>query len=194
MLGLFLFLITPRANAFLYTFTPSDADMFDLDHFKYYSWGINWKTKPGEQITGAEIFIDNINNWQKEDNDKLYVNLLDYAKLGLKTFDDNQGGGNNFDNWSGKHILLDTYTDKYDLPGPSEDYSYWFDANEIKKLDNYSANDGRFGLGFDPDCHYFNDGVKLKIYTSVVPEPATVVMMMTGLVGSALRLRRKQTI
>ena len=48
----------------------------------------------------------------------------------------------------------------------------------------YSA-DGNFGLSFDPDCHYWNDGVSLKVETAQTPEPATMLLLGSGLIGPA---------
>lgn len=182
-----------KASAAIYTFTPSPADLYDLDHYKYYSWGINWLLPANQQIVSATLSIKNINNWTVED-DILYIHLLDSATLGVTVFDDNQGGGDNFASWPGDDILLDTFTDLNDYPGPAENYVYNFTADELTALKNYSTNDGRIGFGFDPDCHYWNDGVKFKIVTreAVVPEPATSLLFVSGMMG-ALGLRRRKS-
>jgi hypothetical protein len=50
--------------------------------------------------------------------------------------------------------------------------------------------DGNFGFGIDPDCHYYNDGVVAAIETRPVPEPATMLLLASGLMGLA-GVRRK---
>lgn len=174
----------------LYSFTPSPSDLYDLDHYYYYTWGINFTLKPNEVIDSAQLYIKNINNWAQEDNDKLYVHLLDQANTGVTSFWDNQGGGDNFNSWLTSQILLDTYTDTNDYPGPAENYVYNLDSFEIQTLTAYINNNGLFGLGFDPDCHYWNDGVKFKLNTKVVPEPASVVLFATGAAGAFFRRKR----
>lgn len=53
--------------------------------------------------------------------------------------------------------------------------------------------DGNFGFGIDPDCHYYNNGVELKIVTSstnqVIPEPLSVLLASLGM-GTLGGLRR----
>jgi len=56
---------------------------------------------------------------------------------------------------------------------------------------NSFAADGLFGLAFDPDCHYWNDGVQLTI-NAEVPEPATLLLFGLGTLGLAAYRRRRQ--
>ena len=53
-------------------------------------------------------------------------------------------------------------------------------------------------LGFDPDCHFWNNGLSLTLWTkdkpgpnTAIPEPATFVLFGFGLLGFASHLRRK---
>jgi len=61
---------------------------------------------------------------------------------------------------------------------------------EIAKFNLFAA-DGNFRLGFDPDCHYWNDGVKFKFYTSTVPEPMTISLLASGCLIGGIGLRRR---
>ncbi len=51
-------------------------------------------------------------------------------------------------------------------------------------------------FGLDPDCHFWNNGIKFEITTSddTVPEPTTMVLLGTGIAGLYLKRRRKQAI
>lgn len=162
------------AGAKTYTFTPSDADLGDLDHNYYYTWRISWTPPAGESIFSASLAIDNLNNWQVEP-DILYIHLLDTASSGVRSYYDNEGGGDAF---NGQGVLLTTFTDDDPYPNPPEDFLYSFSANNIQTLTQYVA-DGRFAFGFDPDCHYYNCGVSFNIVTGKtpdVPEPATALL------------------
>ena len=154
-----------------YTFTPTPADLSDLDHNYYYTWRISWTIPANESIFGASLFIDNINNWQVEP-DILYIHLLDTASSGVRSYYDNEGGGDAF---SGQGLLLTTFTDDDPNPNPSEDFLYTFTATDSQRLTQYLA-DGRFAFGFDPDCHYYNSGVTFTINTQTVPEPVTALL------------------
>lgn len=67
----------------------------------------------------------------------------------------------------------------------------------LEKINEYAAHT-IFGLGFDPDCHFYNSGITLKITTSTpgdaVPEPATLMLFGAGLLGLASRMRKKTNI
>ena len=65
------------ASAATYTFTAPDRDIMDLEHQRFYAWGINdFTLASDEYITGASLTFYNIYNWESED-DRLYIHLLD---------------------------------------------------------------------------------------------------------------------
>jgi hypothetical protein len=186
-------LICSNASAAMYSLEPNDRDLGDLDHKKNYTWGINtpWDLTPDENsqyemVVSATLSFDNIRNWDNNPN-VLYIHLLDSAPLGVEVNYDGQGGGNAFD---GEGIELITYNN---LPATSQDLSYSFTQGEIDTLNDY-AFDARFGLGFDPDCHFYNSGVSLDVVTATtplppIPEPATMAILLAG---GAVVLRRRR--
>ena len=185
-------LISSNAMAASYSLVPPDTDLDDLNHYRHYTWGINtpWSVVPDpnneyEQAVGASLSFKSIRNWNNQPN-VLYIHLLDDGPLGVMKGYDGQGGGDNF---AGQGIVLTAYQN---LPSTAQNLSYSFTAEQVATLNDY-AEDGRFALGLDPDCHFYNCGVKLDVCTGtlVIPEPATMAMLLVG--GLAvLRRRRKK--
>ena len=178
-----ILIFSGTVSATIYEFQPDPVDLYGLDHHKYYTWGINWSIPAGEVISGASLFFDDIRNWDSNPND-LWVHLLDTAPTGVSVSWDGQGGGDNF---AGQGILLNHWED---LPNTAQDITYNFDASEIGFLNSFAA-DGIWGTGYDPDCHYWNKGVTLSIETSPVPEPATMLLLGSGLAAIAGFGRKK---
>lgn len=199
-----------------YTFSPTPSDLQDLDHAYYYSWAIQSNLDVSE-IVGASLAISNINDWQVESNDHLYIHMVDTAPTLPTTVSanvtrgtDNEGGGDAF---AGQGTLLVNYSDTNDYTewvhygpfwypvtqNPAENLLYELTQTDLIALRTFLA-DGSFGLVFDPDCHYENCGITFTIYTRqndtvppVVPEPATGALMLLGMGGMAglRRLRRR---
>ena len=169
-------------KADLYTLQPPpspDHDLWDLHHYRYYAWKITaseLNLSSGEVITGASLSFDNIRNEDSQPN-SLYISLLSGSDLSFtdEVFigTDAAGFGDDvLDDFAG--ISLVTFQD---LPETPQDLTYDFTAGDVAKLKAYAA-DGVFGIGFDPDCHYFNDGIVLTVET--IPEPATCLLLGLG--------------
>jgi len=176
-----------------YTLYPPDRDLGDLNHYRNYTWGMNtpWDTTPDENneyehVIAATLSFSKIRNWDDNPN-VLYIHLLDQARRGVDINYDGQRGGNYFEN---EGIELTTYVN---LPSTSQNLTYDFTQEQVDTLNDY-AFDGRFGLGLDPDCHFYNCGVQLDVQTAsgpVVPEPATITLLLAGGLAVIRRRRRK---
>jgi hypothetical protein len=179
-------LFTPYASADIYNFTPTPSNLDDLDHFYYYEWGFNWTVPSGQTITGASLFFNDIRNWDSNPN-ILYVEMMNQAPLGVTSGFDNEGGGNAFAG-QGTHIV-----DLVNLTTTATDINYNFTSGQIDALKQYLADGNNVAFGFDPDCHFWNNGITFKVATAaaVVPEPATMMMMGSGLIGMLGFRRRK---
>lgn len=149
---------TAPVAADTFTFTPTPHDLGDLDHYYYYTWGIDVSALAGMTITEVVLRIEDVTNWDNAGN-VLYLHLLDGAPLGALTTWDNQGGGDAF---TGQGELIGTFTD-VNGSGTTEDLVYTFsDLGLLATFDGY-ANDGIVAIGIDPDCHYYNAGISLVV-------------------------------
>jgi MYXO-CTERM domain-containing protein len=187
-----LVLATAAAGAAQYTFEPTPrSDLYDLDHHWAYLWGMEVSIPEGHTISSAWITMDDIRDWTQESND-LYITLVDDAPVGVTAYRDNQ---NPVDYFSGWGTQLHHYED---LPATAQDLTYHLDAAELAQLESDVA-DGIAALAFDPDCHFYNNGITFTITTGFepggdnpppIPEPLAGTTLLAGLVVLARRRRR----
>lgn len=165
------------AHAVLTTlsYSPNPVDLNDLDHHMIYTWRLD--NLPKETVTSATISLSNVRNSDANAN-KLFGHLLDGAlNAGVASFvdDPNTGGPvtditddfTNARNHGSSDWLLAPGTGDTKLFGKSftmtpSTWEYTLSGTELTKLNQY-LSDGTIAFGFDPDCHYFNDGISFNM-------------------------------
>jgi hypothetical protein len=208
--------VVPSAEAVLTTlsYSPNPVDLNDLDHHMLYTWRLD--NLPTESVTAASITLTNIGNWDANAN-KLFGHLLDSAlNAGVASFIDDPSLNApvtditddfvNTRNHSNANWLLAPGTADTKLFGKSftmtpDTWTYTFSTTELAKLNQYMA-DGTIAFGFDPDCHYFNDGITFNMTFTAPPAPgaspipeASAILPLGGVmlmaIGVQARSRRR---
>ncbi|MBN1577973.1 MAG: PEP-CTERM sorting domain-containing protein [Chitinispirillaceae bacterium] len=190
--------------------TINGGDLGDLDHYYASLWRIDLNEyvhlDADETITGATLYFDNITDWKDEPNDILWVNMVDpnymHGANSVTRYWDHQNPANYFSVNRRQYSatsLVGTWSDPNSV-GTADDISFDLDLSTLLAYGAHNDNNpmtddigGWIGFGFDGDCHYWNDGVRLVITTETasVPEPTLLSLLGCGLAGLVLVRRKK---
>ncbi len=183
------------------------ANQFDLDHHSAYTWRIDNVNLAGKTITGARLTFSNISNWDRNAN-MLFVHLLDTARnAGAASFLDATGSpvpeSQIIDNFANPLVNSNplvaqgtgnTFLFARSFTMTPTTFVYDFTAEQLQILSAYFLSGNNIAFGLDPDCHFWNNGIKFEIMTrdNSVPEPTTMALLGTGIAGLYLKRRRRK--
>jgi PEP-CTERM motif len=198
------------------------AHQFDLDHHNAYTWQINnIPSLAGKTIISATLTFKDIANWDQNAN-MLFVHLLNSANAGFNgnnqvasvvdefgtpvpaaSIDDyflgantlGPGGSNNTLLFARGFNMVGQGASAY-FSGPgtynAQDYVFTFNAAQLAALTAYINSGNNIAFGFDPDCHFWNNGIVFQYQTANVPEPMSMILLGSGLAGTSCYLRRRR--
>ena len=211
IIGLVALAASASAAVTTMSWQPNPVNLNDLDHHSVYTWRIDNINVNPSTITSATISFDNIRNWDSNYN-VLHIHLLDTAKYaGVASFIDDPSDSapvtdftDDFSNnryhgnshWLTAPGTADTFLKDKTFSSTPTDYTYTFSASELTALQQYLAHGEDIALGFDPDCHYFNDGITFTLNFTPVPEAATMIpiaLLLGAAIGFEIRRRRRAT-
>ena len=147
-----------------------------------------------DEVDSINIVFHNIYNYNTEDNWLEVWFFDDPDSLGV-------GSGWRWGDYDGEEVTKPEWENDYsatslgvwsdtDGPATTNDVVFTIDTDtEIWEiLLAYMTNGDSFGIGIDPDCHFYGDEITIE---APVPEPATMLLFGTGLIGLAGLGRKK---
>ncbi len=188
------------------TLAYSTNSLNSLDHYSMYTWRIGGVNLAGQVIKSATLSISQIYDWSGgTPADRLFIHLLDTAKYAgvasssdpppsFPTVNDNFNGANPLVASGTQGITLESNLN-FPVNSP-QNYTRSFTASELQTLTSYINNNGDFAFGFDPDCHYFDNGLTFQMVlgkSAPVPEPSSAVLLATLAGGILLAIRKLRT-
>jgi hypothetical protein len=187
------------------TFQPNPSDLNDLDHHYADSWRIDNLNLSNVTITSAKLTFTNIANWDSTAN-MLFVYLMDTAAhSGVTTFQDHPLNespiGDITDHFANGAVIpslisastLKTKLFQQSFTTTPTTFTFNFTAAQLVTLQNYINNNHDIAFGFDPECHFFNDGITFSMTLTPVPEMASAIpALCLVILATAFEIRRRR--
>ncbi len=167
--------ISPGAYAIPDGYVEIASQPIDLDHYRYYTWGIEDLKSTVDLSGGVDIVFHEIYNWKIEANWLNVYLFNEPTTLGWEIHRDNQD--TDLPDWETEFSATHLGTWSYE----TETMDVVFHISDPVLL-AYMQDGNSFGIGIDPDCHYWGGEITVN---APVPEPATMFLFGSGLIGLA---------
>lgn len=186
------------------------GDLQDLSTDYAFLWRLDLTSylQPGMKINSAVLTFDQVYVSTTEDNDVLYLNIVDVTTPKssetrgniVTTFNDIDAQTDFFNDYSLKPSYYNGVTDIGFLSDPNggslviTDQSLAFSTAQVNTLNEYVSDNKWLGIGIDTKNRYYNTGVKLQLDFVEVPEPSSLSFLLVGfgLFSGFFTIRRRK--